>query len=148
MNWTDIGSIATAVGVLLGVWQIRQNAKLNRASYEDSFDQQYRSLAMDIPVDALIGKHIPDNERIRVRELIYNYLDLSNEQIYLRSRKRISKATWRDWSTGIKENIERPAFAAVWNEIKAESPGTFSFLEALEKEDFRIDPASKGFVRT
>ena len=146
MNWTDIGSIATAIGVLIGVWQIRQNALLNRAQYEDSFDQQYRSLAMEIPVDALIGRPIDESDTQRVRELIYNYLDLSNEQVYLRTKKRITKDTWKDWSAGIRDNLKQPAFQAVWTEIKTNSPGTFSFLEALERTNFSTDPASKRFV--
>ena len=146
MSWTDIGSIATAIGVLIGVWQIRQNALLNRAQYEDSFDQQYRALAMEIPVDALIGKPITPEQKPVVRELIYNYLDLSNEQVYLRTKKRVTKDTWNDWCAGMQDNLARPAFQEVWLEVKAQAPGTFTFLEALERADFNTDPAQKGFV--
>ena len=145
MDWVDIGSIATGVGVLIGVWQFRQNTKLSRAHYEDSFDQQYRSLSMAIPVDALIGKPIELEKKDEVRELVYNYLDLCNEQVYLRSRKRITKLTWRDWSAGIRDHLNRPAFNEVWTEVKKEAPGTFSFLEKLENTGFNIDPASRAF---
>ncbi len=140
MNWDTLASIATAIGVLFAVWQFRESAKLAQSTFEDSLDQQYRVLSMAIPVDALIGKSIPDNKKDEVRELIYNYLDLSNEQIFLRKKKRISKDTWVDWNLGIKSNLRKNAFKEVWDEVKRESPSSFSFLEELEKKEFNSDP--------
>ena len=90
MNWDTIASVATAIGVCIAAWQIWESKKLAQTSFEDGLDQQYRNLAMDIPVDALIGKPV-DDESGKLREIIYNYLDLCNEQIYLRKIKRISK---------------------------------------------------------
>ena len=140
MDWSSLAAMATAIGVILGVWQLRQSANLSKAEYEDSFDQQYRALAMAIPVDALIGREIPAERKDEVRELVYNYLDLCNEQIFQRSKKKISKDTWSDWCDGMREHLERPAFMEVWNEIKREAPGTFTFLEALENSGW-VDPA-------
>jgi hypothetical protein len=68
-------------------------------------------------------------------------LDLCNEQVYLRKKKRICHARWVDWCAGIKENLEKPAFREVWEEIKKESPQTFSFLTQLEGHSFNCDPA-------
>lgn len=140
MDWSTIASIATAVGVAFAVVEFRDSRKLAQSTFEDSLDQQYRDLAMSIPVDALIGKATPDDRKMDVRELIYNYLDLSNEQISLRKKNRITKDTWHDWCSGIESNIKKPAFMDVWNEIKSEAPGSFSFLERLEKENFESDP--------
>ena len=147
MNWDTIASIATAIGVCiaaLGVciaaWQILESRKLAQTSFEDGLDQQYRKLAMDIPVDALIGKPI-NNKKDELREIIYNYLDLCNEQTYLRQKKRISKNRWKDWNDGIKDNLSKPAFKEVWDEIKEKAPTTFTALDLLEKGEFKIDPA-------
>jgi len=139
-DWNTIASIATALGVGFAVWQFRDSKKLAQSTFEDSLDQQYRALAMAIPVDALIGKIIPEQRKEEVRELIYNYLDLSNEQISLRKNNRVTKDTWSYWCSGIKSNIQKPAFKEVWEEIQKESPGSFSFLEELEKSDFKSDP--------
>lgn len=95
---------------------------------------------MDIPVDALIDKPVDDRSG-KLREIIYNYLDLCNEQIYLRKIKRISKNRWKDWNIGIKDNLSKPAFKVVWDEIKKTAPNTFTALESLEKNKFKIDPA-------
>ncbi|OUS30505.1 hypothetical protein A9Q99_06005 [Gammaproteobacteria bacterium 45_16_T64] len=137
---TAAGSIATGVGVLFGAWQIRLSKKQAQAEFEDHLDQQYRILSMDIPVDVLIGKEPKAEEKAMVRELVYNYLDLSNEQVYLRAKGRITQYTWLSWSSGIKAHLERPAFKAVFDEV-SEMSG-FTYLEKLVRLDFDTDPIS------
>ena len=133
MTIGDIGSIATAVAVLIAAWQVHQNNKLHCADYEDAFDRQYRDLAMIIPMDIFIGKdfeihpHTPSG--YQVREAIFNYFDLCNEQIYQRQKGRISNDTWRDWSAGIRFNMKLPAFDSVWTELMGNVGGTFTYLE-------------------
>ncbi len=90
---TAIASLATALGVCFGAWQIKVGKDQAQATFEDSLDQQYRLLSMELPVSVLIGEPVAENDRLRVRELIFNYLDLANEQIYLRAKGRISKYT-------------------------------------------------------
>ena len=140
MDWNAIASIATAAGVAFAAWQIRQSSKIAQSQFEDALDSQYRALVMVIPVDALIGKPVPMSSGSEVRECIYNYLDLSNEQTYLRRRKRIRADVWADWSSGMRDHLSKPAFATVWDEVKRESPGTFSWLERLERSGFAEDP--------
>jgi len=140
MNWTTVASIATAIGVCIAAWQIRESRKLAQTTFEDGLDQQYRKLAMGIPVDALIGEPI-NVKKDELREIIYNYLDLCNEQTYLRQKKRIGKNRWKEWNDGIRDNLSKPAFKEVWDEIKDKAPNTFTALELLEKGEFKIDPA-------
>ena len=71
MSLDTIASIATALGVFFAAWQILQNKKISQNSFEDNLDQQYRQLAMAIPVDALIGEPISKNKE-ELREIIYN----------------------------------------------------------------------------
>lgn len=140
MNWDTIAALATAFGVAAAAWQINESRKLTQSSFEDSLDQQYRELAYGIPVDALIGKAVDESKKTRTRELIYNYLDLSNEQIFLRQKNRVSKDTWRDWCSGMQAHLQKVEFKRVWVEVKTDSPGSFSFLERLEMEEFKNDP--------
>lgn len=98
---TGVASLATAIGVCFGAWQIKIGKEQAQAAFEDGLDQQYRSLSMELPVSVLIGEPVDEGDRERVRELIYNYLDLANEQVYLRAKGRISKHTWASWSSGI-----------------------------------------------
>ena len=136
MNWEIIASLATALGVGIAAWQLWASRKIAQTSFEDSLDQQYRKIVMQIPVDALLGRAIPDEERRKVREIIYNYLDLCNEQAYLRNKGRITDARWNEWKQGMENNIKKPAFKEVWDEVKGEVPTTFSSLKELEDHNF------------
>jgi hypothetical protein len=143
MNWEIIASLATAFGVGIAAWQLWASRKIAQTTFEDSLDQQYRKIVMQIPVDALLGRAIPDEEKRKVREKIYNYLDLCNEQAYLRKKARITKARWKEWNEGIAINIKKPAFKEVWDEVKGEAPATFSSLKELEDHNFSGDPAKE-----
>ncbi len=76
IDWNTLASVATAILVGVGVWEIRQGSGIAQAQFEDSLDQQYRKLSRDIPVDALIGRNVPEHQWLETRELIYNYPDL------------------------------------------------------------------------
>ena len=138
MIWDTIAAVATAIGVAVAAWQIRESRKLAQSTFEDTLDQQYRELAHGIPVDALLGKDIDvDSE---TRELIYNYLDLCNEQVFLRKKNRITKETWKDWSAGIATHLSKPAFKSVWQEVKEHASESFTFLEQFEDQGQPADP--------
>ena len=136
-----VSSIATAMAVVVAAWQIWEGHRLSSAEFEDSFDQQYRALSYQIPVNALIGKDLSTEKRDSAREAIYNYLDLCNEQVYQRTKNRISYERWVEWASGMEENLKRPLFKEVWMEIKDSTEGSFSYLERIEAEGFKTDPA-------
>jgi hypothetical protein len=135
-----ITSFATAAAVLVAAWQIRESRKYSQIAFEDSMDQQYRNIAKNIPVDVLLGKNIPPDDYPKVREIVFHYLDLCNEQISLRKRGRISKKRWVDWKDGIEANLQKPRFRDVWEEVKNEAPNEFTDLTRLEEYQFDVDP--------
>ena len=141
MNWDTIASIATAFGVIFAACQLWLSKRLAQVTFEDSLDQQYRNLAMQIPVDVLLGKNSPENNYSDIREIIFNYLDLCNEQVYLRKKKRVSETRWKEWSEGIEFNLRKPAFKEIWEEVKHEAPNEFTSLTVLEQNGFSLDPA-------
>lgn len=71
--------------------------------------------------------------RDRCRDAIYRYIDLSNEEAFLYSRKRITKDTWIDWHKGIKANLKLPTFSEVWAEVNRKNPAGFEELRGLEE---------------
>lgn len=137
---TAFASITTAVGVLLVSNQLKLSKKQDLASFESALDEQYRAISMALPVDVLIGEKPAEGEEKAVRELIYNYLDLSNEEVYYRAKGRISNHTWNSWNAGIKAHMSKPAFKAVYLEVAEKSD--FSYLMRLVEEDHKTDPAS------
>jgi len=142
---TTIPSVVTAFLVVIAMRHLRLTRELAQSSFEDSLNKEYRSLMMGIPVDALLGRKVSEDDFPRTREYIYNYIDLCNEQVFLRKKGRITAATWWEWAEGIQSNLEKPTFLRVWLEIKEASPKVFKELRQLEASEFRPDPKSCEF---
>ena len=89
---------------------------------------------------ALLGEQLDHDEYAKSFHLFYHYIDLTNEQIFLRQKGRVSKATWENWRDGVKSNMSLPALSQAWAEIKSKSPSRFEELRRLERDHFTGDP--------
>jgi|SRR5437867_413760 len=140
VDWTAIGSIATAAAVLVASWQLYRRTLQARTNFEDDLSREYRELAQSIPVKVHLCEELAPEEFERAFPRLYQYIDLTNEQVFLRMNGRISKATWFNWRDGIKSNLARSAFAEAWVRVKAGSTGSFVELRRLEASGFSNDP--------
>jgi len=140
MNWDAVGSIGTAVAVLVAAWQVRRNTQQATTNFEDDLSREYRELARYIPVPVHLGAELSDEDFRTVYPRLFQYIDLSNEQVFLRLTGRISRTTWHQWRDGIKTNLSQPTFARAWEEVKATAGHRFSELRRLESSDFNDDP--------
>lgn len=146
MGWQDFPSwlsaaagVASAFGVFLAFGQLRLMERLAVTQFEDGLAREYRVLCGRLPTKALLGKELTDEEyRCALDEMIH-YIDLCNEQIFLRRQQRVSETTWINWREGIQSNLRLPAFAKAWAEVK-DCCENFAELRRLESEDFRSDP--------
>jgi len=90
----------------------------------------------DIPIDIWLGSELkelaPNPERQnQCRDAIYRYIDLSQEQAFLHRRKRVTQETWIEWRSGIRSNMELPAFQEVWAQIEKKWPQSFVELKEV-----------------
>lgn len=142
--WAPIiqaGAVVVAVGtVFLTYRQVKLRKEQATTQFEDELSREYRELAQELPVKALLGDELTDEEFKEEFPDLYYYVDLSNEQVFLRFEERVSKETWENWQDGIESNLKRPAFRMAWKEIKDRSD-TFQELRRLEQSDFQTDPA-------
>jgi hypothetical protein len=143
-NWLEVlsaaFSAATAVGVFLAVWQIWATKVQSVIEFEDSIAGEYRELAAQLPLNALLGENLEGGEYDSALELFYRYFDLSNEQVFLRQNGRITPRTWSNWCDGIRAHMKRPAFHKAWEEVKKRSNSDFAELRLLEEDGFTGDP--------
>lgn len=135
-----IAPIATLFGVLLAVRQLRLTKQQANTTFEDQLAAEYRQLARLIPVPVFLGEQPPHDRCSEIREYIYNYIDLSNEQVFLRKIGRVRKNTWQYWQTGIESNLSKSMFRTLWEELKEKEPDLFTELQELEEKDFDSDP--------
>jgi len=134
-------SLATSVGVGIAAYQIWQAKKQSITTFEDDFTRQYREIIQRIPVKALLNENLSDDDFQMALNEIYNYIDLTNEQIFLRRQNRIRSQTWENWRDGMKSNLELPAFKRAWEMIKERTPDNFfEELRCLEILNFKRDP--------
>jgi hypothetical protein len=125
-DWTMVASIATALAVFVAACQLYRGTLQARTNFEDELCREYRELASCIPVKAHFGEVLSAEEFELALPRLYQYIDLTNEQIFLRMNGCISRATWRNWQEGIKSNLERSAFAQAWAVIKNGATGSFT----------------------
>lgn len=137
-----VSAIATCVAAV-GVWYARHQLKSSREiaqlQFEDALGKEYRELVGELSKKALLGEELSEAEYESAFDELYQYFDLTNEQISLRQRGRISPEVWESWSAGIKANLALPAFRRAWSEIKERSVA-FEELRRLECEHFSNDP--------
>lgn len=139
-EWVSAGaSTVTAIGVIFAFRQLHTSKNIAQLQFEDSLAKEYRELASRIPTKALLGHELSDAEYEESFDELFRYVDLSNEQVSLRQRGRISKTVWRSWCSGIQANLALPSFKRAWVEIQRQST-SFQELRRLETEKFQLDP--------
>ena len=87
---------------------------------------------------ALISPELDDDAFAEIAAF-YAYIDLCNEQVFLRYAGRVGRRTWAQWSDGIKGNLGREAFAHAWETMRAASPSDFLELQLLHDSGYE-DP--------
>lgn len=132
-------SIVAAVGVACAFVQLRVSKDIAQLQFEDGLAKEYRDLASRIPTKALLGQLLSEDEYQAAFDEFYRYMDLSNEQVSLRQRGRISSNVWAFWCSGIQANLALPSFRRAWSEVQRQSM-SFGELRRLEREQFARDP--------
>lgn len=79
----DVAALATALGVLIAVWQLWESLRVAKAQFEDGLNAQYRALIAELPLDALLGRQLSESDLNSAMPVFYRYFDLSNEQANL-----------------------------------------------------------------
>lgn len=135
-----VAFIATAIGVIFAAIQLHHSRAQAVTTFEDGFAKEYRELARRIPVRALLGVELTEEEKKEHLDEFWHYFDLCNEQIFLRQIGRISTETWVYWSDGISSNFRKPAFQWAWKELEDMKTTEYIELRRLLKSEFAKDP--------
>ncbi len=150
-NWTEIftllaaiatalGTVVTSIGIFLAWQQIKASKQLSQTQFEDSLAREYREVILQIPVEALLGERLDSEEQRKTLKAFYRYIDLTNDQIFLRQQGRVSFETWQNWRDGISSLMAMPAFSEAWSYIKQHPTTKFDELRRLENSGFEEDP--------
>lgn len=139
-EWVSaVAATIAAVGVSFAFEQLRVSKHIAQLQFEDSLAKEYRELISRVPTKALLGAELSELEYESAFDEFFWYVDLSNEQVLLRQRGRISKEVWKDWCAGIQTNLALPPFKRAWSEIQIKCD-SFQELRKLQAENFTDDP--------
>lgn len=130
-SFQDVAAAATAGGALIAGWQLWLVKRQAATQFEDGLGVQYRQLMQQLPVTALLGESLSDADHVAALPVFFHYIDLCNEQAFLRKKRRVRRGTWREWREGMTENLRRPAFARAWSEIADRLLESFKELRAI-----------------
>ena len=120
--------------------QIFRSNTQQRVIFEDSINKEYRDIIQRTPYKALMDEDVSFSRIEAVNNEIYNYMDLCNEQVYLRMSNRVSKKTWNNWQDGMRTNFELKVFNNTVTEVFEKFPSNFSELQRVKASDFNTDP--------
>lgn len=141
MDWLSAAaSIATALGLLVVVFQLFLARARSIAQFEDELTREYRATIAEIPVEALLGDRLDQFVMKTALPAFYRYFDLCNEQVFLRQHGRVTPRTWEFWVSGMRGNMQRPAFEEAWADVATRAPQDFAELRWLGDQDYRMDP--------
>ena len=139
LPWDLLIPAATPVSVLFLVYQLWQRKKQFTTEFEDKLTSDYRDIVYEIPVDSLLDDSDSEDYPGDLKDY-YRYIDLSNDQVFLRQEGRVSKSTWENWRAGIETNLDRDGFGNAWTDIKERSPDSFNELRRLRDPNTHDDP--------
>ena len=126
-----MASVVMALGVIVAARQLRLTKQQALVEFEDALASQYRQIAAELPLEALLGESLTELQMKQALPTFYRYFDLSNEQAFLHGIHRVSPDTWKFWFDGIESHFRRPAFRDAWKKICARANSDFKELRAL-----------------
>lgn len=128
----NLAAICSAVITLFGFatafFQIKLLKEQSITTFEDSLTNEYRRIMEKLPLEALIGEELSEDNYLNSIDYFYQYFDLCNNQIFLYNNGRISKPTWAFWREGIQSNLSKPAFSKAWNILSQRTQNDLSEL--------------------
>ncbi len=95
-------ALVTAVGILFAWQQLKASKEQSRTQFEDSLAKECRELILKIPVKVFLNQDLTKKEYQDALPFFFNYIHLTNQQIFLRQEGRVSEVTWKHWQGGIK----------------------------------------------
>jgi len=129
--------IVAAIAILVSLSGIRSQLWLTTFA---EYTRRYSEIMEGLPFEARrpggnFNLHaLPAGERDHVLSVMRRYLNLCSEELYLRQRRQIDRATWEIWRTGMRDTRRLPCFAGVWPVLRSEYdyfPRFVSFVESL-----------------
>jgi len=140
-EYVFLAPYATTISVIIALVQVFRNTEQSKTTFEDSLTKEYREIIRRIPYKALVGESLNgDENKNEAFNEIFNYMDLCNEQIFLRMSGRVRRKTWLNWQEGMKTNFSLTNFGLAVTEVFDKMPNNFKELKKVKDHEYNTDP--------
>ena len=140
-EYVFLAPYATTISVIIALVQVFRNTEQSKTTFEDSLTKEYREIIRRIPYKALVGESLNgDENKNEAFNEIFNYMDLCNEQIFLRMSGRVRRKTWLNWQEGMKTNFSLTNFGFAVTEVFDKMPNNFKELKKVKDHEYNTDP--------
>jgi hypothetical protein len=131
-----VAGLATAGGVGVAAWQLREQRQQRRADFELRFSDRYEGIVSKIPLQVLLGISPYSAQDEIPRRAFYDYFELCELETYYREAGQITDETWKDWKSGIESNRRLKSFRDAWSDLSVAAPRQFElFRQKFEDWD-------------
>lgn len=118
----NIGIIITLIGVIISIYQFREQQKLNLFS---EYTKRYQEIMMKMPEicfqEEFDYTKLDDKNKDQTIKAMRLYFDLCSEEYFLYLKNKIDQEVWLEWKSGMTYMLNKPAFQIVWEIINFQS---------------------------
>jgi len=133
---STLAVVVALASVAIAALALRHATKQARTTFEEALAREYRDITGRLPLP-LFYEHGLVTLTDPQRQTMFQYFDLSNEQLRLIQEKRIRGKTAEDWSSGITELMTRETVRAYWDELRQDLPADFfTYLTQVRAPDY------------
>lgn len=122
---STLSAIATTVGVILVLLQLKQNDKTETTKFENEIISRFITISNEITFYVMYLNPKTDKFKELIDDKLqgfYKYFDLTNQELFLMDDERISDETVEEWECGIIELMKLPSFQYAWERISSIIP--------------------------
>lgn len=127
-----LSAIATTVGVVLVLLQLKQNGETETTKFENEVIRRFIEISNEITFHVMYLNPQTENFKVLIEEKLqgfYKYFDLTNQEFFLMEDERISDKAAEEWTCGVIELMKLPSFQYAWERISSIIPeNTFTQL--------------------
>ncbi|MFJ5143002.1 hypothetical protein [Streptomyces sp. NPDC088707] len=153
-TWIAVGAIAQAIvalGLILGLFNLRRASKLRILSFEDRFEERYQQLMERLSLEGLRGATLetpPAQVSEKDQLVVRAYFRLCESQLNVRAAGWVSDGTWAHWKQGMTDRMGHWPFTAVWDEIRTDlrAGHLYRRLRAFKNDNY-TDPCTMKLPR-
>jgi len=110
--------IISAISLRYTVKSFKKQLQLN---FFADYTKRYQGIILHFPENINENnfdiEKLPYEQKNKTLRYMRAYFDLCSEEYYLYKKNDIDKNTWKEWESGIKFALSKPAFQQAWKKI-------------------------------